>query len=136
MKKLTLLLLSVLVYSANLSAQSTSDDPVGRVFFAPELVMQNQQAINLTEAQRNNLTKELQNAQSEFTTLQWDLEKEMEKFKSLIEKENVKEEEVVGQLERLLSIENKIKKRQITLLIKIKNLLSREQQEKLQKLKK
>lgn len=136
MKKLVLLCLGIFMYGTTLFAQQGSDDPVARAFFAPELVMQNQQAVNLTENQRNTITKELQNAQSEFTGLQWDLQKEMEKFKVLIEKENLNEGDVVDQLERMLSIENKIKKRQITLLVRIKNALNREQQEKLQRLKK
>jgi Spy/CpxP family protein refolding chaperone len=136
MKKLMLIYLGIFICGANLLAQQGSDDPVARAFFAPELVMQNQQAINLTENQRNTITKELQNAQSEFTGWQWDLQKEMEKFKVLIEKENPNEGDIVEQLERMLSLENKIKKRQITLLVRIKNVLNREQQEKLQRLKK
>jgi len=110
-------------------------DPIGKAFFPPEIVMQNQQAINLTETQRNNITKEMQNAQSEFMNLQWELENETEKFNTLIQKEKPAEAEVLSQLERMLAIENKIKKRQISLLIRIKNILSHEQQETLQKLK-
>ena len=88
MKKIMLFALCVLVLETNLFAQQkTSDDPIGKVFFPPELVMQNQQTINLTEAQRNSIIKEIQNAQSEFMTLQWDLQKEVEKLKSLVEKE-------------------------------------------------
>jgi Spy/CpxP family protein refolding chaperone len=136
MKKLILIMLFTLVCKTDLFAQqNTSEDPIGKAFFSPELMMQNQQAINLTEVQRNNISKEMQNAQSEFMTLQWDLEKESEKFKSLIEKEKPGEMEVLEQLERMLVIENKVKKRQITLLIRLKNLLSHEQQEKLQNLK-
>jgi hypothetical protein len=67
--------------------------------------------------------------------MQWDLQKEMEKFKSLVEKENPAETQVLEQMERMLVIENKIKKRQITLMVRIKNLLSHEQQEKLRSLK-
>lgn len=137
MKKLMLIILCVLGYNAILFAQqSPSDDPIGKAFFPPELVMQNQQAISLTEVQRNSFAKEMQNAQSEFMTMQWDVQKEMEKFKTLIEKQNPGEAEVLEQLERMLAIENKIKKRQITLMIRVKNLLSHEQQEKLQKLRK
>ncbi len=136
MKKKILVVLCVLVYNINLFAQQNpSNDPMGKAFFSPELVMQNQQAINLTEAQRNSISKEIQNAQAEFMTLQWDLSKETEKFKLLIEKEKPGEAAVTEQLEQMLTIENKIKKRQITLLIRIKNLLTHEQQEKLQKLK-
>jgi Spy/CpxP family protein refolding chaperone len=136
MKKLILIMLFALVCKTNLIAQQNMpEDPIGKALFSPDMVMQNQQAINLTEAQRNNISKEMQSAQSEFMTLQWDLQKEAEKFKSLIEKEKPAEMEVLEQLERMLAIENKIKKRQITLLMRIKNLLNHEQQEKLQNLR-
>ena len=136
MKKILLIMMLSLVYKTSLVAQQNPhEDPIGKAFISPELLMQNQHAINLTEAQRNNISKEMQSAQSEFMSLQWELQKEAEKLKSLIEKEKPVETEVLEQLERMLSIENKIKKRQITLLIRIKNLLSHEQQEKLQKLK-
>jgi Spy/CpxP family protein refolding chaperone len=136
MKKIILIMLCVMVCNANLSAQQNPpDDPMGKALFPPDLVMQNQDAIGLTELQRNSISKEMQSAQSEFMSLQWDLAKESEKLKSLIEKEKPTEASVLEQLDRMLSIENKIKKRQITLLIRIKNLLSHEQQEKLQQLK-
>jgi Spy/CpxP family protein refolding chaperone len=136
MKKIILIMLCVMVCNANLWAQQNPpDDPMGKALFPPDLVMQNQDAIGLTELQRNSISKEMQSAQSEFMSLQWDLAKESEKLKSLIEKEKPTEASVLEQLDRMLSIENKIKKRQITLLIRIKNLLSHEQQEKLQQLK-
>jgi Spy/CpxP family protein refolding chaperone len=136
MKKLLLIILCIVVYSTDIIAQQNkTDDPIGNAFFSPDLVMQNQQAINLTEAQRNTISKEMQNAQTEFMALQWDLQKEMEKFKSLVEKETLNETQVLEQMERMLTIENKIKKRQITLMVRIRNLLSHEQQEKLRKLK-
>ncbi len=136
MKKLLLIVLSIWLSAASLSAQQNpSHDPMGKAFFSPELVMQNQDAIGLTEAQRNSINKELQSAQSEFMNLQWDLSKESEKLKSLIEKEKPSEKDVLEQIEKILAVESKIKKRQITLLIRIKNLLSHEQQEKLQQLK-
>jgi len=137
MKNLILIASFAVVCSTPLFAQENNvDDPIGRAFFSPEVVMQNQQAISLTEIQRTSLTKEMQNAQSEFTTLQWDLQKEMEKLKSLVEKEALSEQDVLNQLDQVLVIENKIKKRQITLMVRLKNLLSHEQQAKLQKLKK
>jgi Spy/CpxP family protein refolding chaperone len=135
MKKLMFIILSALVTETTLFAQQNiTDDPLAKAFFPPELVMQNQQAINLTEAQRNSLIKEIQNAQTEFMSLQWDLQKETEKLKFLVEKEKPVEAEVTEQLGQLLAIENKIKKRQISLLVRIKNLLTSEQQVKLRQL--
>lgn len=136
MKKLLLIITIVFAGQNGVFAQPNPDaDPIGKAFFPPEMVMRNQQAINLTEAQRNSISKEMQNAQSEFMTLQWELEKESEIFKTIIQKEKPAETEVFGQLDRMLSIENKIKKRQIALLIRIKGLLSHEQQETLQRIK-
>jgi Spy/CpxP family protein refolding chaperone len=136
MKRILLIVLSIWLCSVNLSAQQKApDDPIGKSFFPPEIIMQNQEAINLTESQRNNINKEIQSAQSEFMNLQWDLAKESEKLKSLIDNEKPSEKDVLEQLEKVLSIENKIKKRQISLLIRIKTVLSHEQQEKLQQLR-
>jgi Spy/CpxP family protein refolding chaperone len=136
MKKLMFIILSALVTETTLFAQQNiTDDPLAKALFPPELVMQNQQAINLTEAQRNSLIKEIQNAQTEFMSLQWDLQKETEKLKFLVEKEKPVEAEVTEQLGQLLAIENKIKKRQISLLVRIKNLLTSEQQVKLRQLR-
>jgi Spy/CpxP family protein refolding chaperone len=136
MKQSMFILLSVLAFSATAFAQqNSSDDPFAKAFFPPELVMQNQVAIHLTDAQRSDISKEMQNAQAEFVTLQWDLQKESEKLKSLIEKENPIEASVTDQLGRVLDVENKIKKKQISLMVRIKNLLTHEQQLKLQQLR-
>ncbi len=136
MKKTLFILLITLLSNVIAFAQQTeNEDPVGKSFFAPELVMKNQQAINLTEAQQTSIQKEMQSAQSEFINLQWMLQKEMGKFKLLIGKERPDETAVSEQLKNMLAVENKIKVRQLTLLTRIKNLLSHEQQEKLQRLR-
>lgn len=136
MKKMFLILPLVCIANVVLFAQQApAEDPIGKEFFSPELVMQNQQAINLTESQRTSMQNELQSVQSEFTSMQWDLQKEMEKFKLLIAKENPVEAEVSGQLDRVLAMENKIKKRQVLLLTRIKNLLNHDQKQKLMNIK-
>jgi Spy/CpxP family protein refolding chaperone len=136
MKTIILTSLGLLLASLMVTAQQgKEEDPIAQSFFSPELVMQNQQSIGLTETQLTNIQKEIQAAQSEFMPLQWDLQKEMEKFKSLISKESLSEAEVIAQLDRMLTIENRIKKRQILLMTRIKNALSREQQEKLRQIR-
>jgi hypothetical protein len=136
MKNIILTSLGILLVSLMVSAQQgKEEDPIAQSFFSPELVMQNQQTIALTETQRATIQKEIQLAQSEFMTWQWDLQKEMEKFKSMISKENLSEPEVTAQLEHVLTIENMIKKRQILLLTRIKNYLGHDQQEKLKQIR-
>jgi Spy/CpxP family protein refolding chaperone len=112
-------------------AQQPEQDPIGQSFFAPELVMQNQEAIGLSGEQKEYLKTELRQAQLKFTELQWKLQDEMEKLVALVKQPHVDESQVLAQLEKLLSAEREVKKQQVTLLVRIKNKLTPEQQAKL-----
>jgi Spy/CpxP family protein refolding chaperone len=135
MKNAIIVSILVLICARSFAQQNAGSDPIMKSLFSPEIIMQNQQVINLSEAQRNSISKEMQNAQTEFMTLQWDLSKETEKFAQLIAKEKPVEADVTEQLDRMLFVESKIKKKQIALLVRIKAILTNEQQAKLQKLK-
>jgi len=110
-------------------------DPLGQSFFAPELVMQNQQAIGLTDEQKSYLRTELRDAQLKFTELQWKLQDEAEKMVSLANQPHVDEQQALAQLERVLTVEREVKRAQISLLVHIKNKLTPEQQAKLEDLR-
>jgi Spy/CpxP family protein refolding chaperone len=112
-------------------AQQPDRDPMGQSFFAPELVMQNQEAIGLTDEQKSFLKTEIRAAQLKFTELQWKLQDEMEKMIALVKQPHVEEKDAVAQLERVLALERDIKRAQVTLLVRIKNKLTPEQQVKL-----
>ncbi len=107
-------------------------DPLGQNFFPPELVMQNQQAIGLTDEQRNYLRTEIRDAQLKFTDLQWKLQDEAEKMLALVRQPRVDEQQALAQLEKVLSVEREVKRAQIALLVHIKNKLTPEQQAKLE----
>lgn len=130
MKARLLCLGAVLLLAVSARAQQPND-PMGESFFAPELVMQNQQAIGLSEEQRDSLKTELRQAQVKFTEWQWKLQDEVEKLVSLVKQPHVDEQQVLAQLEKVLSIEREVKRAQVTLLVRIKNRLTPEQQAKL-----
>jgi len=86
MKKLTMtfsLLLLPLV-TATTYGQQPASDPLGKNLFPPELIMQNQQALNLSEEQQVFFKSELREAQKRFVDLQWKLEDETEKLIELV----------------------------------------------------
>jgi Spy/CpxP family protein refolding chaperone len=112
-------------------AQQPDQDPIGQSFFAPELVIQHQEAIGLSAEQKEYLKTEIRQAQLKFTELQWKLQDEMEKLVTLVKQPRVDEQQVLAQLERLLAAEREIKREQVTLLVRIKNKLTPEQQGKL-----
>jgi Spy/CpxP family protein refolding chaperone len=59
----------------------------------------------------------------------------MEKMVALAKQPHVDEQQVLAQLEKVLAAEREIKKEQITLLVRIKNKLTPEQQGKLSELR-
>lgn len=97
--------------------------------------MQHQQAIGLTEGQRNFVKTETQKAQSRFTDLQWQLQNEMEGMVSLVKQERIDEQKVLAQLEKILNIEREIKRTHLALVVHIKNKLTPEQQVQLKEIK-
>ena len=116
-------------------AQQPDQDPIGQSFFAPELVIQHQEAIGLNAEQKDYFKAEIRQAQLKFTELQWKLQDEMEKLISLVKQPRVDEQQVLAQLEKVLAAEREIKKEQVTLLVRIKNKLTPEQQGKLAELR-
>ena len=116
--------------------QQTSADPMGDSFFAPELIMQHQQEIGLTDDQKAFLKAETRKVQPRFTELQWQLQDEAEKLLALVKGERVDEKQAIAQLDKLLDIEREVKRLQVTLVIRIKNDLTPEQQAKLAEIRK
>lgn len=114
--------------------QQPQDDPMRDAMFPPEMVMQHQQAVGLSEEQKNYLKAELRQAQLRFTELQWTLQDEMDRLVSLLKRSKVDEKEAAGQLDKVLSAEREIKRAQFTLLIHIKNNLTPAQQSQLREI--
>ena len=67
---------------------------------------------------------------------QFEMQPEAEKMTLLLQEKPVDEAKVLGQADRLMSLEREVKKTQLTLLVRIKNLLTPAQQAKLNDLQK
>jgi Spy/CpxP family protein refolding chaperone len=116
-------------------AQQPGEDPFGRSFYPPELVMQHQEAIGLSDEQKSFLKTEIRQAQVKFTELQWKLQDEAEKLVAIVKQPRIDEQQLLAQLDRVLSAEREVKRAQVTLMARIKNKLSPEQQQKLEELR-
>jgi Spy/CpxP family protein refolding chaperone len=105
-------------------------------FFPPELVMRHQKDIALTADQQTAIRAELQKTVAKFTDLQWQQSAEEETMQALVKQDHPDEKEVLAQLDKLLAIENDLKRIQLGTLVRIKNILTPEQQTQLTELKK
>ncbi len=107
------------------------DDPLARVLFPPELVMQHQQDIGLRAEQRATITKAIQDFQTGVVDLQWRMQEQSQRLATLLEKPAVDQAAALAQVDAVLGVEREVKRAHITLLIQIKNALSAEQQARL-----
>jgi Spy/CpxP family protein refolding chaperone len=110
-------------------------DPIAQELFPPELVMQYHQEINLGDAQSRAIRDEIQKAQAKFVDMQWDLQSETEKLVLLLKVRPADEGAVLAQVDKVLDRERVIKKTQMSLLVRIRNLLTDAQQNKLMELR-
>lgn len=119
-----------------LIASQQPSDPIGENLFPPELLMQHQQAIGLTEEQKTLVRTEIQKLQVRAFDLQFQLQGEVEKMAALTKQNRVDERQALAQLDRILNLEEEIKRAHFLAIIRIKNALTPEQQARLQEIKK
>lgn len=109
----------------------TPRDPFAACLFSPEEVMAHQSEIGLRDDQRTKLAAEMGRAQSKATEVQWLISGEQEKLQQLVQSAVVDETAVLKQMDRILSLEQDVKRAQMTLMVRVKNTLTVEQQTKL-----
>lgn len=110
-------------------------DPLGEFLFPPELIMAHQYEIELTPEQKSSLRREISQAQTQFTDMQWELQDAMEALRAQLEPPQVNLEKVRAQLDHVLEVEGRIKRLQMSLMVRIKNSLTPEQQARLRELR-
>jgi hypothetical protein len=134
-KRCGLLALLLLAGSAGWAKQQPAPDPVADNLFPPDVVLANQKAIGLDDAQRNFVRAEVLKAQTRFTELQFQLQDAMESLVGLLKQNPVDEAQVMAQLDKVLNAEREVKRTQIALMVRIKNKLTPEQQSRLRQLR-
>lgn len=95
--------------------------------YSAEMVMHNHEALNLSEEQKTVLKEVLQEQGSEFATLQFEQTEAQSALGTLIGAGPIDLELAMAEFDKLVSIESKIKRLQITGMIKIRNVLTAEQ---------
>lgn len=134
--KMRMLLPCLLIVCATaLAQQPPGPDPIAENLFPPDVVLSNQKAIGLDDAQRNYVRSEVLKAQTRFTELQFQLQDAMETLVGLLKQNPVDGAQVMTQLDKVLNAEREVKRTQIALMVRIKNKLTPEQQVRLRQLR-
>lgn len=128
-----------LAYTVTRGGQDSLRAPIASDFsrhlYPPELIMQNQGRLRITESQREAILQEIYKVQATATQVQWRVSDESEKLNQLLERESVQESEVLAQADRMMNWETAVKRAQLTMLIRIRNILTAEQRAMLRDLR-
>ena len=127
MKHILLLCMFFVTTSAWAQQPSPEDDPIGRQLFPPDLIMAQSQKLHLDDKQRTAIKTEVQRAQSKFFDLQWETKEAGEAMAQLLQQTPIDEARVLEQADKVMALEREIKKIHLSMLIRIKNALTREQ---------
>ena len=105
--------------------------PIESRLFPPELVMDHQGELAITSEQKSAILAETERGQSAMIRLQWELSAEKEKLVKLLDSDRADEAKVQEAAARVMDRETKIKASHLGMLVRVKNLLTSEQQEQL-----
>ena len=95
--------------------------------FPPELVMQHQSRLKLTEQQRTAIVQEINRLQATAVNVQWRVADESEKLSELLSQDAVAEAAALEQVNKVIEYETAVKRAQLSMLIRIRNVLTPEQ---------
>ena len=110
-------------------------DPLGQLMFPPDMILSHARELNLTEEQKTFMRAEVQKSMTTFQDLQWKLQDQMELLHETMKSTSVNEQQALAQLDKVLDIEREIKRLHIGLAVRLKNRLTPEQQDQLQKMR-
>lgn len=113
----------------------SGDDPLAKLLLPPDLVMSHQQAINLTDQQRQMIQATMVDTQKKLLDQQFKLKGEVEKLQSLLRSSAPDESKVLDQMDKVLGAERDIKRAQLSLMVKLKDGLTEQQQLQLEALR-
>jgi Spy/CpxP family protein refolding chaperone len=91
--------------------------------------------IGLDEKQRAAIKDAVIKMQSKFLDVQWEVQAESEKMVRLLEASPVDEAAVLAQADKVMALERDVKRTHLMLLVRVKNLLTDPQREKLKELR-
>ncbi len=97
--------------------------------FPPNIIMEHQDKLGLSKEQFTAIRAAVVEVQSNVAGYEWDLREAFQRVLSALDESPIDEDKVIESLEAALRAENEVKKRQVAMLVKLRNLLTDEQVE-------
>lgn len=101
--------------------------------YPPDIIMKHQQALGITDQQRETIYAAVKVFQAEVGQLQWTLQNKQQIFKQALGKHRIESEQALSQARQILAMESEFKLAHFKLLFAIKNALTQTQIEMIEK---
>ena len=95
--------------------------------YPPDIIMRHQKRLGITDPQRKQITAAVKTFQLEVADLQWSMQSEQQSLRQSFSGYTINTKESLAQAEKVLALENQFKLAHFRLLIAIKNALTEEQ---------
>ena len=126
-KGLLVLLASTLLGMATVQAAGPKDDPFKGKLFAPNVILEHRDALGLTKEQFTDIRRAVVEVQANVAEHEWDVAEAYQNIMAELDKTPIDENAVLAHVSAALRAENEVKKLQVSMLVKLKNLLTDEQ---------
>lgn len=124
MKTSILTCLLALVVTSPAMAQMFRTGPIERFGLEPFLARYYADKLDLTREQRAFVDEQIRETKQRYASLNAELQRETARMSVLIEKPGVAEQEVLGQLDRVLDLERQIKRVNVTCSFRVRQRLT------------
>ncbi len=124
-------LLCLLAIVCLASGTALADDKAKDVFkgklFAPNVILENRDQLNLSKEQFTAIRAAVVEVQAGVAEHEWDMQEAYQALMRELDKAPVSEDKVLEYAGQALLAENQVKKKQMAMLVRLKNLLTAEQ---------
>lgn len=120
---------------ASAQGQGVPKDVFKGKLFPPNIILEHQDELQLSKEQFTAIRAAVVEVQATVAEHEWDLREAYQRAMADLDESPVDEEKVLENIDAVLMAENKVKKLQVAMLIRLRNLLTDEQVAYLQSVK-
>lgn len=108
-------------------AQGQKADPFKGKLFAPNVILEHRGELELTKQQFTDIRMAVVDVQTNVAEFEWDVAEAYQQLLAELDKSPIDEDVVLQHVNAALRAENEVKKLQVAMLVRLKNLLTDEQ---------
>ena len=117
------------------AAESKADVFKGKLF-APNVILENKSELGLSKQQFTDIRQAVVEVQAGVAGHEWDIAEAYQNIMAELDKSPIDQAQVLEHIDAALRAENEVKKMQVSMLIQLKNLLTEDQVEYLESVRK